>query len=195
MKINFDEVDIFSLGQTRLTQAKFKEGILIVAGVRAKDVSIAIDVRFYFEKGGTWMPTKKGFWVEQKNWAVLEKVLSMPPEIINDLVCWGNKDRKFIVRFMPNHGGGVDFRYYSESSKYVGWEKKGIRFVLSDYFNVKVLILDAIRDLENGVVGDRANLIKNDRCIGRKKRYVKKKTSVVKQTKKINPELMTILEI
>ena len=197
MKINFDELDVVSLGQVRLTQKKFKEGALIATGVSAKNESIAIDVRFYFEKDGAWLPTKNGFWVGRKNWRVLEEALSESPETMNEIVCWGNKNRKFVVRSMSSYGGGIDFRYYCENSKYIGWEKKGIRFVLGDYFKARTLILDAIRDFENGVVGDRLNLVKGEIVPGCKQRQDKKNTVIHHHhhnNKNINPELIKILE-
>lgn len=163
MAFDFENIEIFELGRVSLSQNRFKDGMLFVTGIKHDNKYTALDIRFYLKSDdGNWRPTKTGFWVAKEYWQALRDVLAKEPKSIGELVCWKNKSRRFVVRYIPTYGGGVDFRYYSETKKYTGWEKKGIRIAIRDYDQVQRVIVSSIERLtemssseekfENGMV-------------------------------------------
>ena len=190
--MNFNELVVDNLGQINLSQKKFAKGALIATGLKEDKGYVAIDIRFYFEKENGWLPTRNGFWVAKENWAVLQKILSGHPEDMGEIECWRTSKRKFIIRYVPKYGGGIDFRYYSQNDKYTGWEKKGIWIAKRDYANVKTLIFDAIEGQSEIEVSKEIKVIHTDRA---KRQYKSKKKSDhdCNNYGTINPALMEIL--
>lgn len=188
--MNFNELEIDTFGQISLTQKKFRDGALIVSGMRKNEEYVAIDVRFYLEKEDGWLPTKTGFWVAKENWRALKKVLSRSPETIGEVICWRSKTRKFIVRYIPNYGGGIDFRYFQESATYTGWEKKGIRIAQKDFNKVKKIIQASITAPEKCVINKPVNVIHANK---KKKHSYDLTESYSIDSQSINQALMEIL--
>jgi hypothetical protein len=188
--MDFDTLEVVQIGHMPLSQKKFKDGELIVSGIKDDKEFIAIDVRFYLLKEDGWLPTKTGFWVDKGNWKSLQEVLSKSPESIGETVCWKNETRKFIVRYTPDYGSGVDFRYFSETKKYTGWEKKGIRITQNDYSQVTKLILGAMINPENMSCDTNINVIQGEK---KKKRYVENSSSNIFASKSVNPALIELL--
>lgn len=188
--MDFDKLEVLQLGHMPLSQKRFKDGELIISGIKDDKHFIAIDVRFYLLKEDGWLPTKTGFWVAKENWKALQELLSKPMESIGETVCWKNDTRKFIVRYTPDYGGGVDFRYFSETKKYTGWEKKGIRVAQKDFNRAKELIIASMTAPEKCSNAKKINVIQGKH---KKKQYYEKLIKTGFGDRTVNTALLEIL--
>lgn len=128
-----------------LTQRRYANGKLFVLGIIINNKLDSLDVRFFAEDNDILIPTMKGFRVRNTNFKQLFEALKQNPRDIGDRVLWQGHNRSLHVRHLSDrYGSGIDFRYYSETEKYTGWEPRGVRFSITDYikFQSSLLALD-----------------------------------------------------
>lgn len=121
-----------------LSQKKYARGRLYILGLMNKQQVEALDVRYFIESDGDITPTRQGFRVRTQHFPALLRCLKEAPEMIGERVLWQGKLRSLTVRYCDDeYGKGVDFRYRAHNEKYTGWERRGLRLTLADFFKLR----------------------------------------------------------
>tara|TARA_Y100000588_G_scaffold390649_1_gene496768 strand:+ start:1105 stop:1704 length:600 start_codon:yes stop_codon:yes gene_type:complete len=144
-----------------LTKRSFAKGALYVSVESTLMGVDLMDIRYWMEDGANLMPTPKGFRITADQFSKWTRLLNVGATQLREESFKMSKARELRVRFVNDdkYGTGVDVRYYAKSDRYTGWERKGIRFSLTDWetFRKELLMvlddpnkLDAASDLFEG---------------------------------------------
>lgn len=127
--------DVVGLASMRLSQSRYKKGQLYVSIVLKAAKIVAYDVRFFVEDGGCLYPTRSGFRVPVDRMEEFRRVLGIGDhEKIVRVPIADMEGRALLVNYCNDkYGEGMDVRYYVETKRYTGWDKRGVRFVLDDW--------------------------------------------------------------
>jgi len=131
--------EFIGLASLPLSQKRYKKGSLFISLVQVAEKVIAYDIRYFYEDTNCVYPTKYGFRIPADCVDKFTDALEMAP--ISDLkktVIVGGSGRTLLANYCNDkYGEGIDVRYYLETPKYSGWDRRGIRFVISDWIQLK----------------------------------------------------------
>lgn len=157
---------IIGLYRIELCQRRFRSGALYVSGIFIGGELDAIDVRYFVEEGNQLIPTRQGFRIHADNLPALRKALHTQEIELKEHELWRGATRKLIARYCNDeYGTGVDIRYFSDSTRYRGWEPKGVRLQLEDYSTLRATLLGS--GVADGRVTAKANLFSGKEIVGR----------------------------
>lgn len=133
-----------AIGRVPLSQKKYRDGALYLSQVIQDKEVRALDVRFFHEDGDKLRPTRAGFRIPVGGIDEAYRILLSETSSMNDVV-WSDERRQLFARYVDDeYGQALDIRYYAIKGSYVGWEKRGIRFRLEDFFRLQA----ALREVE-----------------------------------------------
>lgn len=172
-----------------LSQKRYKDGYFFGTAITNDDIE-SLDFRFFRTADGGFSPTRSGFRISHDALDNFRKLVNKSDLPIDPFSIWEHEHRKLVVQYRDDeYGKAVDFRYYKTTTKYTGWEKRGIRLALSDFKKLR----EILRNCEwlNGVKGAVLNLEFN--VISPKQEQAKGGSSSDDQSLGINPLLQTFL--
>ncbi|CAE6906000.1 hypothetical protein ACOMICROBIO_FLGHMIGD_01763 [Vibrio sp. B1FLJ16] len=147
--MDFSTKSVRLIAKMDLSQKRYKNGELLFCLIEEEDGSIiGYDIRyFYLDNDNIRKASRSGFRVPLEKLKLFIKTLSLDFCELVDICLWDKGNKKFHVRYSESYGGGIDFRRYVDSEKYVGWEKSGIRISEKDWplFLRKLKMLDNIQ--------------------------------------------------
>ena len=157
---------IIGLYRIELSQRRFRSGALYVSGIYTGGELDAIDVRYFVEEGNQLIPTRQGFRIHADNLPALRKALHTQEIDLKEHELWRGATRKLIARYCNDeYGTGVDIRYFSDSTRYRGWEPKGVRLRLEDYSTLRATLLGS--GVADGRISTKADLFSGKEIVGR----------------------------
>ena len=157
---------IVGLYRIALSQRRFRSGALYVSGIYIGDELDAIDIRYFVEEENKLIPTRQGFRIHADNLPALRTALHTQAVDLGEHRLWRGTTRKLIARYCNDeYGIGVDIRYFSDSTRYRGWEPKGVRLQLDDYSTLRATLLGS--GVADGRVSAKANLFSGKEIVGR----------------------------
>lgn len=157
---------IIGLYRIKLSQRRFRSGALYVSGIYIGGDLDAIDIRYFVEDGNQLIPTRQGFRIHADNLAALRTALHTQSIDLKEQELWRGATRKLIARYCDDeYGTGVDIRYFSDSTRYRGWEPKGVRLQLEDYSTLRATLLGS--GVADGRVSAKADLFSGKEILGR----------------------------
>jgi hypothetical protein len=152
-----------------LGQRRFRSGALYIAGIHTRGDLEAIDVRYFVEEGNQLIPTRQGFRIHADNLSRFRNVLRTPEGDLEQAELWRGAARRLIARYCDDkYGTGVDIRYFSDSSRYTGWEPRGIRLQLEDFSKLRATLLDS--GIVDGRISAETDLFSGKEIMGRTSR-------------------------
>lgn len=161
--------EVIGLYRIVLSQRRFRSGALYVTGIHAHGVLQAIDIRYFVEEGNRLIPTRQGFRIHADRFSMFRTVLrtrEIDLEQAEEAELWRGTARRLIARHCDDeYGNGVDIRYFSESSRYKGWEPRGIRLRLEDFSRLRATLLDS--GVVDGCISLKTDLFSGKEIIGR----------------------------
>jgi hypothetical protein len=157
---------IIGLYRIKLSQRRFRPGALYVSGIYIGGDLDAIDIRYFVEDGSQLIPTRQGFRIHADNLPALRTTLHTQAIDLKEQELWRGATRKLIARYCDDeYGTGVDIRYFSDSTRYRGWEPKGVRLQLEDYSTLRATLLGS--GVVDGSVSVKADLFSGKEIVGR----------------------------
>lgn len=157
---------IIGLYRIKLSQRRFRSGALYISGIYIVDDLNAIDIRYFVEDGNQLIPTRQGFRIHADNFPALRTALHTQAIDLKGHELWRGATRKLIARYCNDeYGTGVDIRYFSDSTRYRGWEPKGVRLQLEDYSTLRATLLGS--GVADGRVSAKADLFSGKEILGR----------------------------
>lgn len=175
--------------QMTLSQKRYKGGLFFGTAITNGEIE-SLDFRFFRTAEGGFSPTRSGFRISQDDLANFHKLVNQDDLPIDPFSIWEHQHRKLVAQYRDDeYGQAVDFRYYISTTKYTGWEKRGIRLALSDFQKWKEIMKNCV--WLNGVKGAVLDLKFN--VISPKHEGAKGTSSTSSQALEINPLLQTFL--
>lgn len=157
---------VIGLYRIELSQRRFRSGALYVSGIYIGDELDAIDIRYFVEEGNQLIPTRQGFRIHADNLPALRTALHTRELDLKEHELWRGATRKLIARYCNDeYGIGVDIRYFSDSTRYRGWEPKGVRLQLEDYSTLRATLLGS--GVADGRINAKADLFSGKEIVGR----------------------------
>jgi len=131
--------ELIGLASLPLSQKRYKKGSLFISLVRASEKLIAYDIRYFYEDTNCVYPTRYGFRIPADCVKNFTDALDMVPVSgLNRIVIVKGSGRTLLANYCNDeYGEGIDVRYYLETPKYSGWDRRGIRFVTSDWVQLR----------------------------------------------------------
>jgi hypothetical protein len=149
-------MNLLPFHQITLSQKRYKGGFFFGTAITNDEIE-SLDFRFFRTVEGGFSPTRSGFRINHDDLENFRKLVNQDDLPIDPFSIWEHQHRKLVAQYRDDeYGQGVDFRYYITTTKYTGWEKRGIRLVLSDFKKLKELLRNC--DWLKGIKGVVLNL-------------------------------------
>jgi len=120
-----------------LSQKRYKGGFFFGTAITNDEIE-SLDFRYFRTADGGFSPTRSGFRIGHDALENFRKLVNQVDLPIEPFSIWVHQHRKLVAQYRDDeYGQAVDFRYYITTTKYTGWEKRGIRLSLTDFENLK----------------------------------------------------------
>lgn len=175
--------------QMTLSQKRYKGGLFFGTAIVNDEIE-SLDFRFFRTVEGGFSPTRSGFRISHDAFENFRKLVNQANLPIDPFSIWEHQHRKLVAQYRDDeYGQGVDFRYYITTTKYTGWEKRGIRLTLSDFGKLQEILRNCL--WLDGVKGTVLDLKFN--VISPKQEDAKGTRSTSDRAIEINPLLQSFL--
>jgi len=182
-------MNVLPFFQMTLSQKRYKGGSFFGTAITNDEIE-SLDFRFFRTTEGGFSPTRSGFRISRDALENFRKFVNEDDLPIDPFSIWEHQHRKLVAQYRDDeYGKGVDFRYYITTTKYTGWDKRGIRLALSDFQKLREILKNCV--WLNGVKGAVLDLKFN--VVSPKQEVAKGTSSTSGQVFEINPLLQLFL--